>query len=113
MRGNVLESCLVLLNNGTTVPAIEYMTEYGIDPKLCGLSKVDKTKGIYAVYYDRIAELSHKGIDLGVCSAVKYKGFKDNMGIPPALIQSKIPKNEQPIFLIYFDSEDFMKRISS
>jgi hypothetical protein len=109
----ILKFCLVILPNGTTVHMDEYLTEYGMQPEFCGLSKVKKTKGVYAVYYDRIAELRNKGINMGVCSTAKYKGISDNMGVPPEPIQSKIPKGETPAFIIYFDQEKCLDSISS
>jgi hypothetical protein len=50
---------------------------------------------------------------MGVCSAAKYKGIVDNMEVPPEPIQSKIPKGENPAFIIYFDQEKCLDSISS
>lgn len=111
MENKILDFCFVVLQNGCSLPIMDHLKEYGMKPQFCGLSRVKRTNGLYAVYYDKIEELKSKGVNLGVCSVVNFCGIEEDPKNPYELKESKIIEGELPVFIMYYDKEGY--KISS
>lgn len=60
-RKSILDFCWVA-ENYSSVKVKHWLTKRGLRQKHCGLSKIQKAKGLYALFYDEDASLGYKGI---------------------------------------------------
>jgi hypothetical protein len=105
-RKGVLDFCYVV-DSGKSVRVDEYMEEYRIKPEYCGLVSLDHMKYMYSVYYDRVAELNDKGIKMGVCSSLGFKGIVSSEENANDVCTSSVPKGMMPDFVLYFNKEGY------
>jgi hypothetical protein len=104
-RKGVLDFCYVPYS-GKTVSLISYLNEYRLKPEYCGLVSLDHMKYVYAVYYDKVAELIDKGIKMGVSSGLGFKGIvggDDSNDVST----SSVPKGMISEFVMYFNKEGY------
>lgn len=104
-RKGVIDFCYVP-SYGKTIPLISYLKEFGLNPEYCGLVSLDHIKYLYAVYYDRIAELTDKGIKIGVSSVLGFKGIigsKDSNDV----CTSSVPSGMVSEFVMYFNKDGY------
>ena len=105
-RKGVLDFCYVV-ENGKSLAVKEYLTEYGLKNKYCGLVSLDHMKYMYVVYYDKVAELNDKGIEMGVCSGLGFKGIVSDETESNDVSTSSVPKGMIPEFIMYFNKEGY------
>ena len=105
-RKGVLDFCYVV-ENGKSLAVKEYLTEYGLKNKYCGLVSLDHMKYMYVVYYDKVAELNDKGIEMGVCSGLGFKGIVSDETESNDVSTSSVPKGIIPEFIMYFNKEGY------
>jgi hypothetical protein len=105
-RKGVLDFCYVAWE-GKSIPVKDYLKEYGLKNKYCGLVGLDHMKYVYAVYYDDIAELHDKGIKMGVCTALGFKGIVQDEELSNDVSTSSVPKSMDPVFVMYFNKEGY------
>jgi len=105
-RKGVLDFCYVA-ESGKSVSVKEYMEEYRLRNEYCGLVSLDHMKYVYAVYYDKVAELNGKGIQMGVCSALEFKGIVQDEENSNDVSTSSVPKGLTPEFIMYFNKEGY------
>ncbi len=91
-RKTILDFCFVIYENGS-VPLTKWLDENGLDQKMCGLSKIPNTKGMYAMYYDPNNLFSYKGIISGDDS--------NDVSL------SSIPKGESPRSHLFCNLESY------
>lgn len=60
-RKSVLDFCFILDGKGS-VPLKKWLLENGKDQEKCGLTAIDHTKGIFALFYDDTQTLGYKGV---------------------------------------------------
>jgi len=106
IRKGVLDFCYVAAG-GKSVSVKEYLEEFGLKNKYCGLVSLDHMKYVYAVYYDKIAELCDKGINMGVCTALGFKGIVQDEENSNDISTSSVPKGMIPEFVLYFNKEGY------
>jgi len=105
-RKGVLDFCYVV-ENGKSLAVKEYLTEYRLKNKYCGLVSLDHMKYMYVVYYDKVAELNDKGIEMGVCSGLGFKGIVSDEKESNDVSTSSVPKGMIPEFVMYFNKEGY------
>lgn len=105
-RKGVLDFCYAI-DSGKSVRVEEYMEEYRLKPEYCGLVSLDHMKYMYSVYYDRVAELNGKGIKMGVCSSLEFKGIVSSEENSNDVCTSSVPKGMLPDFVLYFNKEGY------
>jgi len=104
-RKGVLDFCYVP-DFGKTVSIVEYLDEYKLKAEYCGLVSLDHMKNLYAVYYDRVAELINKGIKIEVSSGLEFKGIvgkEDSNDV----CTSSVPRGMVSEFVMYFNKEGY------
>lgn len=106
-RKGVLDFCYVATREGSSVPVKEYLEEYRMNQKFCGLVSLDHMRYVYAVYYDKIAELESKGTKLGVCSSNIFKGIVHDEENSNDISLSSIPKEVPMEFIMYFNKDGY------
>jgi hypothetical protein len=106
IRKGVLDFCYVA-ESGKSVPVKEYLKEFRLRNEYCGLVSLDHMKYVYAVYYDKVAELNGKGIQMGVCSALEFKGIVQDEENSNDVSTSSVPKGMTPEFIMYFNKEGY------
>ncbi len=105
-RKEVLDFCYVA-EFGRSIPVKDYLQEYRLKNQYCGLVSLDHMKYMYAVYYDRVAELNAKGIPMGVCSSLGFKGIVSDEKESNDVSTSSVPKGMIPEFTMYFNKEGY------
>lgn len=104
-RKGVLDFCYVPVG-GKTVPIVTYLEEYRINPEYCGLVSLDHMKNLYAVYYDKVSELSDRGIKIAVSSGLEFKGIIGNEDSND-VCTSSVPRGMISEFIMYFNKEGY------
>lgn len=104
-RKGVLDFCYVI-EDGKSVPIRFLLEEYKLKQEYCGLVSLDHMKYMYIVYYDKIAHLQNKGINLNVAS-LGFKGIVSDMTESNDVSTSSVPKESIPEFIMYFNKEGY------
>ncbi len=106
-RKGILDFCYVATLEGSSVPIKYYLQEYGMKHEFCGVSPLDNMKYLYAVYYDKIADLESKGAKMGVCSSRLFKGIATGENSADVLL-SRIPEDLRMEFFMYYNREEYV-----
>jgi hypothetical protein len=104
-RKNVLDFCYVV-EGGKSVPVKSYLEEYRLKQEHCGLVSLDHMKYMYVVYYDKIAHLQSKDINLSAPPA-GFKGIVSDEIESNDVSTSSVPKGMIPEFIMYFNKEGY------
>jgi len=137
-RKDILDFCYTFKNQGSQ-PIKEFLDEYHLDQRYCGLVNIPNMKDTYGVYYDFAAYFKFEGIDwycadfqiegvkypfsiLGVdektiLERIKNKEFFHYSGIvyPDEITKSNevrlssIPKGETPICYMVYNKDAYTK----
>jgi hypothetical protein len=91
-RKTIMDFCFVIQDNGS-ISVSKWLDTNGLDQKMCGLSKIPNTKGMYALYYDNDSIYGYKGI------------ISDEMSNDVSL--SSIPKGEIPKAHLFCNLESY------
>ena len=106
VRKGVLDFCYVA-EGGKSIAIKDYLAEYRLKNEYCGLVSLDHMKYMYVVYYDKVAELNDKGIPMGVCSSLGFKGIVSDDLESNDVSTSSVPKGMIPEFIMYFNKEGY------
>lgn len=106
VRKGVLDFCYVA-DHGKSIPVKVYLADYGLKNEYCGLVALDHMKYVYAVYYDKIADLNDKGVKMGVCTALGFKGIVQDEELSNDVSTSSVPKGMFPEFVMFFNKEGY------
>ena len=82
------------------------MEEYKFKQEYCGLVSLDHMKYMYIVYYDKIAHLQNRGINLSA-SSLGFKGIVSDKVESNDVSTSSVPKGSIPEFIMYFNKEGY------
>jgi len=104
-RKEVLDFCYVV-ENGKSVPVKSYLEEYKLKQEYCGLVSLDHMKYMYVAYYDKVAHLQSKGIDINVPS-LAFKGIVSSESESNDVSTSSVPKGMLSEFIMYFNKEGY------
>lgn len=85
-RKSILDFCFVLEGQGS-VPLKKWLSAYGKVQEKCGLTNIDHTKGMYAVFYDESGTLGYKGV---------IQNEEANQ-----VSVSSVPKDEKPVSYVF------------
>lgn len=105
-RLGVLDFCYVPVGQGS-VPLKEYLQSNGMKQEFCGLVSVPHMTHLFAVFYDKGSELACKGVSLGFCSLLKFKGVVSDPEKANDISLSSIPKDMEPVFLMSFNKDHY------
>jgi hypothetical protein len=106
VRKGVLDFCYVA-EGGKSIAVKDYLAEYRLKNEYCGLVSLDHMKYMYVVYYDKVAELNDKGIPMGVCSSLGFKGIVSDDLESNDVSTSSVPKGMIQEFIMYFNKEGY------
>jgi hypothetical protein len=104
-RKEVLDFCYVV-EDGKSVSVKSYLEEYRLKQEHCGLVSLDHMKYMYVAYYDKIAHLQSKGINLSAPPA-GFKGIVSDEIESNDVSTSSVPKGMIPEFIMYFNKEGY------
>jgi hypothetical protein len=104
-RKGVLDFCYVI-DEGKSVPILFLLEEYKFKQEYCGLVSLDHMKYMYIVYYDKIAHLQNRGINLSA-SSLGFKGIVSDKVESNDVSTSSVPKGSIPEFIMYFNKEGY------
>jgi hypothetical protein len=102
-RKGVLDFCYVP-DEDASVPVKDFLEERGMHQEHCGLVSLPHMRYVYAVYYDRLAQLEKK-VEFQVCSVLNYKGIANEDS--NEVLLSSVPKGETPSFYMYFNADAY------
>lgn len=105
-RLGVLDFCYVPEGQGST-PLKEYLKSRGMKQEYCGLVSIPHMRYVYGVFYDKASDLATKGVSMGFCSALKYKGIVSDIEKSNDVSLSSIPKDIEPEFIMYFNKDAY------
>lgn len=77
-RKEVLDFCYTFKGQGSQSMK-EFLTEYGLDQKYCGLVNIPNMKDVYGVYYDFAAHIQFEKPDINASHKLLYAGLIKNM----------------------------------
>lgn len=103
-RQGVLDFCYVPDGQGS-MPVKEYLESHSMKQEHIGLVALPHMRYVYAAFYDKAAALSNKGVPLGFCSALKFKGIVSDEELANDVSLSSIPKDILPDFVMYFNKD--------
>jgi hypothetical protein len=106
VRLGVLDFCYVPAGQGST-PVKEHLEHHGMKQEFCGLVSLPHMSHVFAAFYDKASELACKGVPLGFCSVLKYRGIVSDTEKANDVSLSSIPKGEVPSFLMYFNKDAY------
>lgn len=89
-RRALLDFCHVPAGQGS-VPVLAWLAARGLDPKHCGLTAVQHTAGIYALYHN---------------PACAYRGLTSPKD-PDAIVFSSVPKDAEPLTWMHLNQDAF------
>lgn len=88
-RKDITDFCTVL-EGKKNLPLKEYLTHFNLESNYCGLAKIPNMKNCFNFFYNK--ELNYQGI------------ARENAN---EVCVSSIPKSENPIAILYFNSEGY------
>ena len=77
-RKEVLDFCYTFKGQGSQSMK-EFLAEYGLDQKYCGLVNIPNMKDVYGVYYDFAAHIQFEKPDINASHKLLYAGLIKNM----------------------------------
>jgi predicted nucleotidyltransferase len=90
VRSSLLEFCNVPQGQGS-IPVLDWLLRQNIDPRNCGLTAVQHTAGMFAIYHD---------------SGASYRGLVSSKD-PDTLIFTSVPKDAEPLGWMHFNHDAF------
>lgn len=91
-RKSVLDFCFIL-GGQSSVPLKEWLLENGKIQEKCGLTNIDHTKGMFALFYDASQTLGYKGI-------IQHEEANQ-------VSVSSVPKDEKPEAYLFFNLDAY------
>lgn len=104
-RKGVLDFCYIAIGQGS-LPLREYLQMYNMKQELCGLVALPHMRYVYAVFYDKIADLISKGISIQ-SEPRGYKGIIQSEEDSNDVSLSSVPKGEIPLAHMYFNKDGY------
>lgn len=92
VRKGILDFC-VILENSNSIPAKDWLKEKSLLQESCGLVKMPNSKGVFALFYDKVEDKNYSGI---------YKNEDSN-----EVSLSSVPKNEKPEAYLFFNQDAY------
>ena len=77
-KKEVMDFCYTFKGQGSQSMK-EFLAEYGLDQKYCGLVNIPNMKDVYGVYYDFAAHIQFEKPDINVSHKLLYAGLIKNM----------------------------------
>lgn len=104
-RKSVLDFCYVPMGQGST-PLKEYLEDYNRKQEFCGLVSLPHMRYVYAMYYDKIADLISKGVKMSP-RPLGFKGIVQNEKTSNDVSLSSVPKDMVPITFMVFNKDAY------
>jgi hypothetical protein len=104
-RKGVLDFCYVPMGQGS-MPLKEYLNDYRMKQEFCGLVALPHMRYVYALYYDKIADLVSKGVNMSP-KPLGYKGIVQDEEKSNDVSLSSVPKGELPLVTVYFNKDGY------
>ena len=92
-RRDVLDFCYTFKNQGSQ-PIKEFLKQYNLDQKYCGLVNIPNMRDVYGVYYDFAAYFKFEGIDSALDRFNCMKNFTDNFDRDISIVEYRILNKE-------------------
>lgn len=86
-RKDVLDFCYTFKEQGSQ-PIVDFLNEYGLQQKYCGLVNIPNMKDVYGVYYDFAAHIFFEKVDINTKVKLLYSKIVDSNKLD--VIQSNI-----------------------
>ena len=93
-RKPVIEFCYVI-RGGQRMPLLEWLSEKGLQPEDCGLSKIDHFRDVYALYHRQ-----------QFTAAVAFKGIFSGENANDVQLSS-VPPGVDPLGIIHFNKDGY------
>ena len=108
-RKGVLDFCHVVDSDGQgSIPVKEFLAERGMKQENCGLVALPHMRYVYGLYYDKLSDLTSKGIQMGVCPVKNfYKGIVQDEVESNDVSLSSVDKLSRPIATLYFNKDGY------
>ena len=109
-RQSVLDFCYVIVGS-KSVPLKEHLNEHGLKQEFCGLVALDHVRYCYSVFYDNVADLKERGVNI-TAENYGYKGIVQDVENSNDISLSSIPKDSAriqftPSFSMYFNKDGY------